>query len=200
MKKNVLSLFGVMIFAFATAQEAGKFRVGVDIGYSIPSSGGGGVLFSLEPKFNLSDRMNIGVRLGSAAMVRNIVSTTKSSDASLSFNGNYLATFDYYFRGNSSFVPYLAVGAGAYTLSNLQFSTFGTVSDNLDGRTKFGGLVQAGFEWGKFRLGMDYNLVPHSSLTDVAGVSTGTIKNSYLALHLGFYLGGGKWGSKSGAQ
>ncbi len=55
------------------AQEQGKFRVGLDLGYTIPSSGGGGFLFYLEPKYNIRDNMNIGLRIGGAGMVRDLV-------------------------------------------------------------------------------------------------------------------------------
>ena len=56
----------------------------------------------------------------------------------------------------------------------------------LDG--KFGGLIRAGFELGKLRLAASYNLIGKSDLGE--GVE---VKNSYLGISLGFYLGGGKW-------
>jgi hypothetical protein len=45
-----------------------------------------------------------------------------------------------------------------------------------------------GFEWGKFRMGLEYNLVPKSTLQDTSGNNRGTISNSYLGIHLGFLL------------
>jgi hypothetical protein len=57
-----------------------------------------------------------------------------------------------------------------------------------------GGLLRGGFEWGKFRMGLEYNLVPKSTLQDTSGNNRGTISNSYLGIHLGFFVGGGKWG------
>lgn len=45
------------------AQEQGKFRVGLEAGYTMPS-GGGGVLFAVEPKTNIADNMNSWYTLG----------------------------------------------------------------------------------------------------------------------------------------
>lgn len=197
MKKIILSLVCLMTFAFAPAQEKGKFRVGLDLGYTIPSGGGGGVLLSLEPKYNITDNSNIGLRLGSAAMVRNIVATNGTElNAELGANGSYIATYDYYFKGSSSFVPYVGCGAGIYSLANVEISSQSAGSSNLDANSKFGGLLRTGFEWGKFRMGLEYNMVPKSNIQTLAGVTTGTAKNSYLGIYLGFYVGGGKWGKK----
>ena len=202
MKKNILSLVALMTFAFATAQEEGKFRVGLDLGYTIPSGGGGGILVSLEPKYNITDNMNVGFRFGSAAMVRNFSGSQSDGNvkANIASNGSYLATYDYYFKGSSSFVPYVGAGAGIYTLANVGFSSNDIDSNTasnikLDATSKFGGLIRAGFEWGKFRMGLEYNIVPKSDLVDLSGKSYNvTAQNSYLGIHLGFYVGGGKWG------
>ena len=81
--------------------------------------------------------------------------------------------------------PFFGVGAGYSTLANLSFEDFGDAEAEVDG--KFGGLVRAGFELGKFRLAATYNLIGKSE------IETAEIKNSYLGISLGFYLGGGKW-------
>jgi outer membrane protein W len=200
MKKNILSLVALMTFAFATAQEEGKFRVGLDLGYTIPSGGGGGILLSLEPKYNITDNMSVGFRFGSAVMDRNFSGSDDWYLKNSALNGSYLATYDYYFKGSSSFVPYVGAGAGIYTLDNTWFSSYSFLVNNdfsylkLDATSKFGGLIRAGFEWGKFRMGLEYNLVPKSNLQNFAGATVATAQNSYLGIHLGFYVGGGKWG------
>lgn len=196
MKKIVLSVIGLMSFAFASAQVEGKFRVGLDLGYTIPSSGGGGILFSLEPKYNIKDNMNVGLRIGSAAMVKNIESTIGTTvEAEIGANSSFVGTYDYYFKGNSSFVPYVGGGAGIYSLANLEVNSgSSTTTTEIDSNSKFGGLLRGGFEWGKFRMGLEYNLVPKSNIQNTSGTTVGTAKNSYLGIHLGFYIGGGKWG------
>lgn len=173
---------------FAQAQEQNKFRVGLDFGYTMPS-GGGGILLAIEPKYNIADNMNIGIRFESAAMAKNVGET----EASLTASGSYFGTFDHYFSsGSSSFAPFLGAGVGYSTLGNigLEFESEeidGEVEVEMDG--KFGGLVRAGFEAGKFRLAASYNLIGKSDVGE-EGVE---VKNSYLGISVGFYLGGGKW-------
>ena len=196
MKKIILTFAAVCAFASSYAQKEGSFRVGLDLGYTIPSNGGGGILLSLEPKYNIKDNMNVGLRIGSAAMIRDIENNGQSSTAKISANGSYVGTYDYYFNGSGkSFVPYVGAGAGYYTIANVEFDTDANNDEiGLDANGKMGGLFRAGFEWGKFRMGLEYNLVPKSTLQDINGDNVGTISNSYLGIHLGFYVGGGKWG------
>lgn len=196
MKKIILTAIAVFAFATGYSQEEGKFRVGLDFGYTIPSNGGGGVLLSIEPKYNLKDNMNVGLRIGAAAMVRDLNRNGESTSAKISANGSYVGTYDYYFNNSGgSFVPYVGGGVGYYSIANVEFDDVNSSTETvgLDATGKFGGLLRGGFEWGKFRMGLEYNLVPKSTLQDVSGAEVGTIANSYLGIHLGFYLGGGKW-------
>lgn len=196
MKKFFLSALAVFAFGLANAQEEGKFRVGLDLGYTVPSNGGGGVLFSLEPKYNIKDNMNVGLRIGAAAMVRDIQDNGETTSAKVSANGSYVGTYDYYFNGSgSSFVPYLGGGVGYYSIANVEFDDVDSSSDvSLDASGKMGGLIRGGFEWGKFRMGLEYNFVPKSNLQNMSGDKIASVSNTYLGIHLGFYVGGGKWG------
>lgn len=166
----------------AQAQAQGKFRVGLDLGYTMPD-GGGGVLIAIEPKYNIADNMNIGLRFESAAMAKNVSSDILTMEASLAASGTYSGTFDYYFNsGSSSFAPFLGGGVGYSTLGNLSSSVDtelveGSVELEVDG--KFGGLIRAGFEAGKFRVAATYNLIGKTDLGEGA-----EIKNSYLGISL----------------
>jgi hypothetical protein len=100
-KVLIFTMVGLlMTFSKVMAQEEGKFRVGMDLGLTVPSSGGGGFLFYLEPKYNIKDNMNIGFRIGGAAMLRDLVYYSNSNDGSakLAINGSYVLTYDYYFK------------------------------------------------------------------------------------------------------
>ena len=190
-------LIALAFCAFATgySQKEKGFRVGLDLGYAFPSNGGGGILFSIEPKYNIKDNMNVGLRIGGAAMVRDIETNGSTQNAKVSINSSYVGTYDYYFdKSGKSFVPYIGGGAGYYSIANIAFDN-GTSNQvvALDASGKMGGLLRGGFEWGKFRMGLEYNLVPKSTLQDINGNNLGTASNSYLGLHLGFYVGGGKW-------
>ena len=195
MKKIILSVCIAFFCVSGYAQKEGGFRVGLDLGV-VPTNGGGGVLFSLEPKYNIKDNMNVGLRIGIAAIVRDINDSGATTSAKVAANGSYVATYDYYFNGaGKSFVPYIGAGAGYYSIANVEFDDTDN-SDNVmvDATGKMGGLVRGGFEWGKFRMGLEYNLVPESTLQDNNGNNQGTVANSYVGIHLGFYVGGGKWG------
>ena len=194
MKKILVTVLVLCVFTSGYSQKEGKFRVGLDLGYTFASNGGG-ILMSIEPKYNIKDNMNVGLRIGGAAMVRDIETNGSTQNAKVSINSSYVGTYDYYFdKSGKSFVPYIGGGAGYYSIANVAFDN-GTSNQvvALDASGKMGGLLRGGFEWAKFRMGLEYNLVPKSTLQDINGNSLGTISNSYLGLHLGFYVGGGKW-------
>lgn len=48
MKKNILTAIAAFALGNVYSQEQGKFRVGLDLGYTVPSNGGGGLLFLLN--------------------------------------------------------------------------------------------------------------------------------------------------------
>ena len=182
------SLLMLAVINASHAQEKGKFRIGFDLGYTMPD-GGGGVLIAIEPKYNIGDNMNIGLRYESAAMGKNLSSDALTLEASVAASGTYLGTFDYYFTsGSSSFAPFMGVGAGYSTLANIGFDEEGFDGDEAELDGKFAGMIRAGFELGKVRLAAAYNLIGKSEIAE--GVE---VKNSYLGISLGFYLGGGKW-------
>lgn len=198
MKRIILIILVTLLGFNAYSQKKDGFRVGLDLGV-VPSNGGGGILISLEPKYNIKDNMNVGLRMGVAAIVRDVQSTNGEIDnAKLSASSSFVGTYDYYFNAaGKSFVPYVGGGAGYYAVGNVEFN-----EADVNAGTKlqpkasgiFGGLVRAGFEWRKFRMGLEYNLVPDTTLEDINGANTGSVANSYLGIHVGFYLGGGKWG------
>ncbi|WP_375323402.1 hypothetical protein [Flagellimonas sp. GZD32] len=179
-------------FQMVQAQEEGKFRAGLDFGYTMPD-GGGGISTAFEAKYNVADNMNVGIRFESAAMAKNVKATNDVSEieANLAASSSYLGTFDYYFHnGSSSFAPFAGAGIGYSMLANLDFDSQVT-DEEFDVDGKFGGLIRAGFEWGKFRTAINYNLIGKSEIGE--GIEAIEVKNSYLGISLGFYVGGGKW-------
>ncbi|MEW2921093.1 hypothetical protein AB1A65_06465 [Muricauda sp. ANG21] len=186
--KKLIYVFMVMasLAQWTHAQEQNKFRVGLDFGYVMPD-GGGGILLAIEPKYNITDNMNIGLRFESAAMAKNVTDSGVSLEADLAASTSFLGTFDYYFTsGSSSFAPFMGAGIGYSSLANLSFEEFSDDAEaEVDG--KFGGMIRAGFEWGKFRVVANYNLIGKTE------IESAEVKNSYFGISLGFYLGGGKW-------
>lgn len=174
------------------AQEVGKVRVGFNFGYAIPD-GGGGLSYSIEPKYNLKENMMVGLKLGAALMLKNIEGEGNEGtlEADLAATGYYLGTFDYYFHKSGSFAPYVGAGLGFYKIASLEVNNVA-----FDASNQFGGLMRCGFELGKFRLGAEYNLIPKSDLEDLNGNPAGESVNSFINIHLGFFFGGGQWSNK----
>lgn len=194
MKKIAISCLFVLsaLSGSVQAQEVGKVRVGFNFGYAIPD-GGGGISYSLEPKYNLKENMMVGLKFGAAGMLKNIEGEDGAGtfEADLAATGYYLGTFDYYFHKSGSFAPYVGAGMGIFKIAALEVNNVSFAADN-----KFGGLLRCGFELGKFRLGAEYNLIPNSDLEDLNGNAAGESKNSYINIHLGFFFGGGQWSNK----
>lgn len=199
--KNVMVVLVILLFAFAgtvSAQEKGKFRVGLDLGYTVPAAGGGGMLFYLEPKYNIQDNMNIGLRIGGAAMFRDLVYFSSNDDfsAKVAFNASYVLTYDYYFKTEgSNFAPFVGAGLGWATFASVEADSTQDPDDfgGLSSNSAFAPVLRAGFEAAKFRLSLDYNFAPKSDLQNSQGTIIGETANAYLGIAIGFYVGGGKW-------
>ena len=176
MKKLLALAFVILGIISINGQEKGKFRVGLDLGYVFENDGG--ALFSIEPKYNITDNSNIGIRLGTAASIG-----ISDADSNISI----LGTYDYYFNSqDSSTTPFLGVGLGYFALGEIGGGGPGGFAFNLG--EQFGALVRGGVELGKLRIALEYNILPKSDLE-----FGGSIKNSYLGASIGFYVGGGKW-------
>jgi hypothetical protein len=199
MKKIILVVLLAFVFTNGYSQEEGKFRVGLDLGF-VPTGGGGGGMLSIEPKYNITDNMNVGLRLGGAGVARDVQTNTTTS-AEVSANGSLVGTYDYYFHksgSESSLAPYIGAGVGYYSLANVKVddtSTSDEISPAVTGLV--GGLIRGGIEWAGFRMGLEYNFIPDSDMEDLDGNFYGTAKNAYLGIHIGFFVGGGKWGKKA---
>jgi len=196
MKKLIFSALFVFAAILSQAQEEGKFRVGLNLGGAFPS-GGFGVMGDLEAKYNLSDNMNVGIRFGSAALVKDIEQDGAGDpiEADVSAQGSYLGTFDYYFPLSGSFTPFVGAGAGIVSIAAVSIEDGDDEEDftGLDASSKFGGMLRGGFEAGKFRLTMEYNLVPKSTIEAVDGTELGEVGNGFFGVTIGFFVGGGRW-------
>lgn len=197
--KRIFFLLFLIISINSFSQEVDKFRVGLDLGWTLPTAGGGGISFAIEPKYNIKENLNIGLRMSSAAMVKDVQfkDSNENADGKLAANSTYLATLDYYFYKGKNFVPYVGFGAGYARLANIRFDLASDVeleNEEIKLNGKLAGLIRGGFEWGKFRFGADFNLIPKSKLKDGLLNENAEISNSYFNFNLGFYIGGGKWG------
>lgn len=180
----------------AAAQEYKPFKVNLSLGIARSLTPGIslGVLLATEPRYSLSDRIDLGLRLEWALIARGVVSRGATVTGSVGAYGSYLATGTYFF-GSDRVRPFVGVGAGAYTISStgtlVVFDGQSPQDVTLLGETKFGGLIRAGIKAGHFVASLDYNIVPVSSTT----LSNNTLvesKNAYLGIKLGVDIGGGR--------
>ncbi len=186
----------------AQAQEFKPFKVNVSLGAAIPS-GGGGVLFAVEPKYGLSDQIDIGLRIEAAAMARNVVVNGNTTSGNVQGAYSYLLTGNY-MLSNQNFRPFVGIGAGLYGIASTSFTATGSGSNtqsnngSIAAGTVFGGMARVGFKTGHFVLGVEYNLVPNTNsllLDDRGNAQIGTTvqsKNSYVGVKVGFDIGGGR--------
>ena len=195
MKTIILSLAILATGIFtATAQDGErifkKFKGDVSLGYAAPlgSAVHGGIVFAMEPKFALMDKLSIGLRM-EGAVFGNFSNAFVYESETAKAAESYLATADYYFTDNYSFRPFAGAGAGAFILS-----TDALNSGSNKSSTKLGSVVRAGVEVKHFRLGVEYNFVPQTDLTSYdqyGNALSGKSKNSYIGIKAGFCFGGG---------
>lgn len=93
-------------------------------------------------------------------------------------------------------MPYLGTGIGIYSVANVEKDD-DYEREYMSARSVFrtGGLLRGGFEWRKFRLGLEYNFMSKSNLQDARGNDLGiSVSNNYLGMFLGYYFSKAKWG------
>lgn len=195
MKKIVLSILLLATVAIANAQNEFKpFKVDVSLGYAIPGGEGakGGVLFVVEPKYAVIPSVSVGLRIETAIMARGRVDASgTNSEVDVKAAGSYLATGDYYFT-SSTVRPFAGLGLGIYSLAAASTEDNGA---SVSAGSKFGQMVRAGVELSHFRVGLEYNIVPKTTMEYINsnGVkTTSSMKNGYIGIKVGFCIGGGK--------
>jgi len=199
--KNVLPifLFCSILSLSAKSQESEfkPFKVDVSLGYARPGGDGakGGILFAVEPKYAVIPSLSVGLRMEAALVARfgGYDENGDAMDASVKGSASYIATGDYYFRANKDFRPFTGGGVGLYSIAGIESTNN---SGEVSAGSKFGGLVRSGFEYGHFRFGIEYNIVPKTKFTGFDGDGNPTTglnsDNSYLGVKIGVCIGGGR--------
>lgn len=200
MKKSVLTII-VALFAISHgyaqydqdhARQFKPFKVGIGIGYAVPSAGegaGGGFIGYLEPAYRATDAVSVGLRLEGAFMVRGVEGVNQQDiEGDATSVASYTLNSQYYFN-NNKVRPFVGAGVGLFSLAAAKFDTKSNTDPRLDdigAETRFGFYPRIGVDAGHFNLTLDYNVIPP---TDVPG--GGEVKNSYLGIRAGVSIGGG---------
>lgn len=198
MKTFILSVLVLAAFS-ATAQEFKPFKINLSVGYAKPAGPGasGGILASLEPKYGLSDRIDLGLRLELAVMARAYQIDGDDAEGEVKGAGSCLLTGNY-LLSDGNFRPFVGAGVGLFSVGSSGFTVtngMGVTNGDVAGGNKFGGMVRAGFKAGHFVLGLEYNLVRSTTgfLTTVPGTNVNyESNNSYFGVKLGVDIGGGR--------
>ena len=181
MKKNLLVVFFALCALGVNAQDFKPFQLYLGLGYAMPSDGGGGILFDIEPAYRINDALAVGLRLESAAMAKSV----GTEDGKISGVGSYTVNGKYYLSDNN-FRPYVGAGLGLFALGSVEVSGGGTTG-GIEAGTTFGFYPRIGFDAGHFNINVDYNIIGSTQ------VSSGDIKNSYIGIRIGgFFFGGRK--------
>ncbi len=199
--RKVLLLSAIFFVAFCAstkAQNEGEFKpfkVDVSLGYALPiggTGGKGGALFVVEPKYAVLPQISVGLRLEAAVTVAGVdMSTgTYNDNATAKAAASYLATADYYFT-NSDLRPFAGAGVGLF---NTAAASINNYNDNITSEAKFGGMVRTGIEYKHLRFGVEYNLIPKSTVPESSPSAHDgyTVQNSYVGIKLGVCIGGGR--------
>lgn len=194
MKKLIFSILLVALTCNVVAQEKGKVRIGLDAGLAFPNRGIG-IDGGIDIRYNFMSNFNAGIKFGLAALAKDIVNTPLNYSATAGAATYTLFHGDYYFnKPASSFAPFLGAGAGSFTVANVHVDAANqSVSSNILTDSKYGVLLRGGFEAGKFRMALEYYMIPPSTLVDIYNARFGTTGNNFLNLSIGFYIGGGRW-------
>lgn len=183
----------VMAAMSTNAQDFKKFKVGIGLGYAVPSKGSAGVLLYLEPMYRIQDNIAVGLRIETAALAGETPAGVTTS-LSVSAVGSYTLSGQYYF-GAGTFRPFVGAGIGVFTVAAATADIAGSSVQLSASSSSIGFYPRVGFDLGHFNVSLDYNIVPEQS-SDITIAGIGLVKStqnfSYIGIRVGASIGGGK--------
>jgi outer membrane protein X len=212
MKRSALPILAVLaaILAPAARAQAPSYQpIRVDLTFygayapADATSWGGGV--AIEPKFNATDQLAVGLRFDAAAFVTqdmNVSSGTGTASASVSQGARAITTLlakvDYYLT-SSPVRPFVGLGLGLYRIgAGSQSVSGGTVVQTAQSFRGFGVAPQVGVNLGWFRLAATYHAVMGGDMvvaTQAVGATAPTnvkLSKNFFAFELGGTFGGAR--------
>jgi hypothetical protein len=149
---------------------------------------------ALEPKFNVLDKLAVGLRTEAAVMGGGSVGPNSAS-VSLTAYTSLLAKVDYYFT-HAPIRPFVALGLGLIYLASVSTATnLAGTSVSEGAGTCFGLSPQAGIELGAFRLAVTYHAIIGAMAEATVRLSTGETQidkasRNMILIELGGRIGG----------
>ena len=189
-KKTVILLACLFSSFYLSAQVKLRIEPGVLLKTESENIG---LMLNFEPNLQISHNSVIGLRFGIAVNSQKFKTTDNTPFFIDEQNDNavfsFITTYDYYLNENY-YRPYLGLGIGYYLLNPIDVSQIG--SQNIfEGSMKnqLGLLLRGGFEVGKTKLGLEYNIVPNADIEIPNDQIVGSVNNSYFGLSIGFLIG-----------
>lgn len=198
---NKFLLFITLCFSLFNleAQEKNNIKLGLETGFLLISESENlGLFINIEPKIRVSESAFIGLRSGITlnSHVFEIYDTTQFNINKEHDNAiiSFIPTIDYYFYENT-YCPYIGFGVSinisSYPYDVYQIDRLNSIEAVVAGRVnkRIGLLLRGGFEKKKFRLGLEYNIIPKGEIEVQDRRIIGQISNSYLGISVGFIFG-----------
>jgi hypothetical protein len=203
MKRLVLAALVSLAASPALAQAPSYQPIRVDLtvfgAYGMGDVAAYGFGAAIEPKYNLTDNLSIGLRFEGSGHVPESVSVGPSSvSMGARAVSAYLAKADWYF-GSASSRPFVGVAAGLYRIGSVEqkADSSGAVVQRAEAFEGFGFAPQVGVNLGGFRLAATYHVITGGDQVVVTQAVGGlpvekSLSKNYLAVELGGTFGGAK--------
>lgn len=160
MKKLILSICAIALFAYTASAQ---FHIELGPNFNMPQGDFAdqyklGVGFYIEPKYAMTENIDLGLYIGSNGFAgEDFSSGGVSGSASATAIVPVLATGTYRFS-TSNVTPYAGLGLGMYFAKGAEV-TFGGTTTEGESSTEFGFAPRAGVYIGRMNLGAAYNIV-----------------------------------------
>jgi hypothetical protein len=162
----------LLIHLNLSAQQLERFRIGFDAGMltHLLNDVKVGFTGSIELKYSLRDDMSLGFKAGYTYLTKNLIYSPTFMLFSI--------TYDYYFQGRRSILPFIGAGVGYSFGRNDEISQVRRLNNLYS-------FVRLGFELSWFRVSLAYNLLRnrHEELLSLYR------NNDYISLTVGVRLG-----------
>lgn len=199
------ALLALLAPPLARAQAPNYQPIRVDLtvfgAYAPSDATAWGIGAALEPKFNVTDRLAVGLRFeGSGFVTQDVRVDSGGNDVSVSQGARavsaYLAKADYYLT-DAEARPFVGLGLGLYRIGSASQSVSGgAIVQSAAALSGFGFCPQVGVNLGGFRMAATYHVVTGGELvvaTQAVGAPAPTevkLSKNYFAFEIGGTFGG----------
>jgi len=184
---HLIKLLTAVLFILACVTETTAQdykRVEVDLGlrasFFTGDKGGGGAGFFLEPRYNINNKVTVGLRWGLDALVERTGENGEPVDVAVL--PSYILTGDYIINNKKNKRFFVGLGLGFSGENSTAFEVEGTgeVTETADIGSSFGIVPRVGIKLGLFKVALDYSIYTKENTRNFVG------------LNLGFSFGGGR--------